>query len=57
MRHHLLLPDTATRRDLDDPATAAGVAAAVRTSEVLELLHALTEADGLALWLLSCESR
>ena len=46
--HHLLLPDTATRRDLDDPATVATVAAAVRTPDVLDLLHALAEADGLA---------
>jgi len=45
VEHHLLLPDVATRRDLDDPATAAGVAAAVGSPEVLELLHALTEAD------------
>jgi [protein-PII] uridylyltransferase len=45
---HLLLPDTATRRDLDDPATISSVAAAVSTTEVLDLLHALTEADGLA---------
>ncbi len=48
VRHHLLLPDTATRRDLEDPATVAHVAASVRTLEVLDLLHALTEADGLA---------
>jgi [protein-PII] uridylyltransferase len=45
VRHHLLLPDTATRRDLDDPATVARVAACVRTPEVLDLLLALTEAD------------
>ena len=45
VRHHLLLPDTATRRDLDDPATVAHVAACVRTTEVLDLLVALTEAD------------
>jgi [protein-PII] uridylyltransferase len=48
VRHHLLLPDTATRRDLDDPVTVAGVAAAVGNVEVLELLHALTEADARA---------
>ncbi|WP_369193516.1 [protein-PII] uridylyltransferase [Streptomyces djakartensis] len=48
VRHHLLLVDTATRRDLDDPATVRSVAAAVGTQGTLELLHALTEADALA---------
>ncbi len=48
VQHHLLLPNTATRRDLDDPATVAAVAAAVGTAEVLDLLHALTEADACA---------
>ncbi|HEY8524885.1 MAG TPA: [protein-PII] uridylyltransferase [Acidimicrobiales bacterium] len=47
-RHHLLLPDVATRRDLADPATINGVARSVRSVEVLELLAALTEADSLA---------
>jgi [protein-PII] uridylyltransferase len=47
-RHHLLLPDVATRRDLDDRATIDAVAAAVGSEEVLELLAALTEADSLA---------
>ncbi|MEU3461832.1 [protein-PII] uridylyltransferase [Streptomyces sp. NPDC006733] len=48
VRHHLLLIDTATRRDLDDPVTVKGVADVVRDSGTLELLHALTEADALA---------
>ncbi|MGW2019480.1 [protein-PII] uridylyltransferase [Streptomyces sp. NPDC001927] len=48
VRHHLLLVETATRRDLDDPATVRSVASAVRTPGALELLHALTEADALA---------
>lgn len=48
VRHHLLLVETATRRDLDDPATVRSVATAVGTQGALELLHALTEADALA---------
>ncbi|MFF1960978.1 [protein-PII] uridylyltransferase [Streptomyces sp. NPDC058220] len=48
VRHHLLLVDTATRRDLDDPATVSSVAARVGSLATLELLHALTEADALA---------
>ncbi|MFG2146036.1 [protein-PII] uridylyltransferase [Streptomyces sp. NPDC048696] len=48
VRHHLLLVETATRRDLDDPATVRMVAEAVGTTATLELLHALTEADALA---------
>ncbi|THA68158.1 [protein-PII] uridylyltransferase [Streptomyces sp. A0958] len=48
VRHHLLLIETATRRDLDDPATVRAVADAVGTAATLELLHALTEADALA---------
>ncbi|KOX35829.1 protein-PII uridylyltransferase [Streptomyces sp. NRRL F-6491] len=48
VRHHLLLVETATRRDLDDPATVQAVATAVGTLGTLELLHALTEADALA---------
>ena len=48
VRHHLLLPDVATRRDLDDPATSAAVAASVGDLTTLELLAALTEADSLA---------
>jgi [protein-PII] uridylyltransferase len=48
IEHHLLLPDTATRRDLSDDATITGVADAVKSSVTLELLCALTEADSKA---------
>ncbi len=48
VRHHLLLPVVATRRDLDDPVTVKQVAALVPSRALLELLHALAIADGLA---------
>jgi [protein-PII] uridylyltransferase len=48
VRHHLLLPDAATRRDLDDPVTVQKVAEAVGDRLTLTLLGALAEADGLA---------
>jgi [protein-PII] uridylyltransferase len=49
VRYHLLLPDTATRRDLQDPTTIASVVDALGGDPVLlELLHALAEADSLA---------
>ncbi|HYH28961.1 MAG TPA: [protein-PII] uridylyltransferase [Pseudonocardia sp.] len=49
VRHHLLLPHTATRRDLDDPATATRVAETLRGDVLLlDLLEALAEADALA---------
>ncbi len=48
VRHHLLLSDVATRRDLDDPATITMVGDVVVTVEHLALLRALSEADGLA---------
>ncbi|WP_103501789.1 [protein-PII] uridylyltransferase [Streptomyces sp. SM14] len=48
VRHHLLLIQTATRRDLSDPTTVRAVADTVGSSATLELLHALTEADALA---------
>ena len=48
IEHHLLLPETATRRDLSDPRTAANVAAAVGDQLRLDLLRALTEADSRA---------
>ncbi|MDH3705517.1 MAG: [protein-PII] uridylyltransferase [Acidimicrobiia bacterium] len=48
VKHHLLLPDVATRRDLDDDRTIRSVAEQVRTVDTLELLAALTEADSIA---------
>jgi [protein-PII] uridylyltransferase len=48
VRHHLLLPAVATRRDLDDPVTVKQVVALVPSRALLELLHALAIADGLA---------
>jgi len=48
VRHHLLLPDVATRRDLADPGTIELVAGAVGSLGRLRLLTALTEADSLA---------
>ncbi len=57
--HHLLLPHTATRRDLDDPATITRVVETLAATEaaqkaeggaglLLDLLEALAEADSLA---------
>ena len=48
VRHHLLLAETATRRDIHDPATVGAVARDVGDTEVLELLWALTRADAQA---------
>ena len=48
VRHHLLLPDVATRRDLDDDGTIASVADALKSGRLLHLLGALTEADSIA---------
>jgi [protein-PII] uridylyltransferase len=49
VRYHLLLAKTATRRDLQDPDTIATVADTLdRDPLLLELLHALAEADSLA---------
>lgn len=48
VEHHLLLPDVATRRDLDDPGTIDLVAKAVGDLPTLGLLAALTEGDSLA---------
>jgi [protein-PII] uridylyltransferase len=46
VQHHLLLSATATRRDLDDPVTIASVLSLIPDLETLELLHALSIADG-----------
>ncbi len=45
---HLLLPETATRRDLADPRTAELTADAIGNIATLQLLHKLTIADSLA---------
>jgi [protein-PII] uridylyltransferase len=46
VKHHLLLSATATRRDLDDPATIASIIDVIPDLNTLELLHALSVADG-----------
>ena len=48
VREHLLLSETATQRDLDDPATVAAVVDRVGSVAVLDLLEVLTEADATA---------
>jgi [protein-PII] uridylyltransferase len=49
VRFHLLLPETATRRDLQDPKTISAVVDKLGGDTVLlELLHVLAEADSLA---------
>ncbi|QMW68462.1 [protein-PII] uridylyltransferase [Mumia sp. ZJ1417] len=48
VRQHLLLPTLATRRDIEDPDTAANVAQRVGDVAHLDLLAALTESDARA---------
>ena len=48
VEHHLLLPDVATRRDLNDENVIKSVAEKVKTVEMLQCLAALTEADSIA---------
>jgi [protein-PII] uridylyltransferase len=48
VRRHLLLAETATTRDPEDPATARGVADRLGSAEALSLLLTLTEADARA---------
>ena len=48
VRHHLLLPDTATRRDLDDGSVIKAVIAKARDARRLRQLYLLAIADGRA---------
>jgi [protein-PII] uridylyltransferase len=49
VRHHLLLPITASRSDINDPKTIEAVSEALGGDpQLLELLHALAEADSKA---------
>lgn len=48
VRWHLLLPETATTRDPEDPLTVGLVTERIKDREELELLFALTEADAKA---------
>jgi len=48
VRHHLLLPVTATRRDLDDPAVIEEIAETVGGLRLLQVLYLLTVADSKA---------
>jgi [protein-PII] uridylyltransferase len=48
VRHHLLLADTATRRDIDDGSVIEQVATTIGTDRRLRLLYVLTAADGRA---------
>lgn len=48
VRWHLLLAETATTRDPDDPATVERVTSRIGTPEAMSLLTALTEADAKA---------
>ena len=54
VREHLLLPETAARRDLDDPALIARLAERIGSRERLVMLYVLTVADsmstGSAVW-------
>jgi [protein-PII] uridylyltransferase len=48
VRHHLLLPKTATRKDLSDEAVVGHAASIAGTKERLVMLHLLSTADSMA---------
>ncbi|WP_428566343.1 MAG: HD domain-containing protein [Solidesulfovibrio sp. DCME] len=48
VREHLLLPETATGRDLADPDVVARVASRLATVELLDMLTLIARCDGLA---------
>ena len=48
VREHLLLPETASGRDLTDPDVVARVAGRVATVETLDMLTLISRCDGLA---------
>jgi [protein-PII] uridylyltransferase len=48
VREHLVLPDTATRRDLDDNGLLARLAERIQTRRRLEMLYVLAIADSVA---------
>jgi [protein-PII] uridylyltransferase len=48
VRHHLVLPETAYRRDIDDPAVVSGVAAVVGNLDLLRVLALVSVADARA---------
>ena len=48
VRHHLLLPETAFRKDIDDPMVVAGVAQVVGNQDLLRVLALLSVADAIA---------
>jgi [protein-PII] uridylyltransferase len=48
VRHHLLLSDTATRRDIDDGTVVSAVADAIGDARGLRMLYMLSAADGIA---------
>jgi [protein-PII] uridylyltransferase len=48
VRHHLLLSDTATRRDIDDGAVVQATALQIGDARTLRMLYILSAADGSA---------